>query len=1101
MNLRKLIYYIGYVVSFIGATVCISSCREDRFDIPDYTRTGEEVTLTVNVSIPKMDIKTRADLDVPSLNQVNSLWIRTYSSDTGKATSDWYKVEEQPGFDGNTETEVAHQVTIKTLSGYSYIVAVANVSNLGVTKDDLTQRPLSELLAEADTWEQFLNIAAVTPTTQNRVNAPSVPLTMAGCFSDVIVGGDHPEPTRIDGWQKTNFQPYFIPVKEGTVDFTEKGAIHLRRLISQIDFNVIPGENVEVTVNSYQVMNAPRYTWIYERSDNNELGLYANFGDASTSAENALNYYADIAQYGSAYITSNNDGSSSFNFWQGENKHTGVESLEKYSDRGLKDGTLFTNLTGDVWTPNNEASYVILQCTVDYKNSLNVNDQGEVVPGGTTVYRSGEATYIIHLGYIDNGATDEVKARDFNCFRNVDYTYNVTINGLNDIRVDAHATDANPEINHGEEGLVVDLANETIELDAHYCVFNIHLSQEELSAENFGFIITTYENGDPVTITDANQQNQIGSNRVVYDRDNQTIIDPKYYNWIELRPTTGEAVIATYRPRYGGNADGATFLLTDLKGGWNSMADATKSTSGWYTVFVNEYTYEPMYTGGTTGYANEEWNGHGGRPNWMGYVNQNPRRFYIRVTQSTSPDGNSQYARSKYGVSQQSLMTYYSDQDFAPADGTIPPGTAIAVERVNETFGMNLVHTFGGGTSMENGRWNTAQWLNGASTSETNLSINNTNQNQRPLWTNYIESNSLLQVGAVTGMRAQGGPEYPARTFNIPGVVISNLGANYSWSDPQPNNDYRIEAINACMSRNRDNNGNGRIDPDELRWYVPAIEQYLQMMIGTKALPDPMMEYARIARLPYVVNESEFTFTAGTGVIANDFYSRYMYVASNNETNVLWAAEGTSLSTYSNAQSWGKGAHPWQVRCIRNLGANLTTVTKDNKVSNTYTHDATNRTFSMPYFGGAAFRANSYTSNGTGAGQMPNHTINSNYNRVYYGFEYAAENITIPSEYRNAASIGTYIYNNPCPSGWRVPNQVELSLICDAGLLTHTNANALWISCTTNYFAYTDGAGNDEITNKYFLGSIQTNGTQANTNNIGNAGSAVFVRCVRDRNQ
>ena len=1113
MNIKKLQYVFAYAVAAIFVAVVIASCSEERYDIPDYTRTGEEVTLKVGVSIPVMDVQTRADLDELSLNQVNSLWIRTYSYDSGKATSDWYKVEEQPGFDGNIGTETTHaNVTLKTRSGASYIVAVANVANMGVTKGDLTQKPLSELLTDADTWEKFLDIAAVTPSSQNRVNAPAVPITMTGCFSDVKVGGTHPEPTRIDGWQKTNFQPYFIPVKEGTVDFTGTGAIHLRRLVSQINFNVKPGPNVDVIVNSYQVMNAPRYSWLYERSKDNELGLDVNFGDAATSAEDALYYYSDVAQYGSAYITTNNDGSSSFDFWQGENKHTGVASLDTYSDRGLRNGTLFTNLTGDVWTPNNEASYVILQCTVDYKDSLHVNDRGEETDGGTEVYRSGEATYIIHLGYISNGATDAEKARDFNCFRNVDYNYNVTVNGLNDIRVDAFATDANPEINHGEEGIVVDLFNETIDLDAHYSAFNIQLTQAELSAENFGFIITAYENGDPVTITDANIQENRNGNNVILDG-NGTVIPAKYYNWIELRPTSGETVLAEYRPRYGNNSDGKTFLLTDLYTGesstvWDKMTNGGfQSDSGWYTVFVNEYTYEPMYTG-TNGYADEQWNGTGGRPNWMGYVNQNPRRFYIRVTQSTSPDGNSLYARSKYGVSQQSLMTYYSDQDFAPADGTIPPGTAIAVERVNETLGMNLVNTFGGGTSNENGRWNVAQWLNADDRKpEVNLSINSGTETQRPSWEGYIESNAMLSVGAISGLRAQGGLEYPARTFPIPGVVISTEGADNSWSDPQPNNNYRIEAINACMSRNRDNNGNGRIEPDELRWYVPAMEQYLQMMIGTKAVPSPLMEYTRITRLPYV-NNNRNGFSNTTGSILNDFYSRYMFMASNDGINILWGVEGTSLSDYGQVQEWSGGAsHPWQVRCIRNLGANLTTVTKDNKVSHTYTHNAADRSFSLPYFGGAAFRANPYTSNGTGSGQMPNHTIYSNYNRVYYGFEYDATDIRVPQAYRSADQIGTYIYTNPCSvrgTGWRVPNQVELSLICDADILsaeTGAGTNAMWISCTTNYFAYTDGMGNDDVTNKYFLTSLKTNGTQANPNNVGNAGADLFVRCVRDRNQ
>ena len=286
---------------------------------------------------------------------------------------------------------------------------------------------------------------------------------------------------------------------------------------------------------------------------------------------------------------------------------------------------------------------MLVSCSVDYKENLNVDAEGNVVnTGGSEVTRTGEATYLIHLGYIGGDA------QDFNCFRNVNYTYNLTVNGVNDIRLDAYADPA--ESYHGEEGMVVDLDNRTIDIDGHYAAFNIQLTEAELSQADFGFMIIAYENGEQYTITDANDQEIVGNEIRIYNSKDGTrtgLIDPKYYNWIELRPTTAEGTLAEYKPRYGANADGATFLLAWLKGGWRAMGDNMKSASGWYTVFVNEYTYEPMYTG-TDSYANETWQ-TGTRPAWMGYVNQAPRRFYVRTAQRVSPDGNSVYARSKYG--------------------------------------------------------------------------------------------------------------------------------------------------------------------------------------------------------------------------------------------------------------------------------------------------------------------------------------------------------------------------------------------------------------------------------------------------------------------
>lgn len=1110
-------YIILYLITAFTVSILMPSCVDDGFDTPDYTVSGEDVLISVPVMLPKMDKKTRADLSETSLNQVNNLWIRTYSSVTGLPTSDWKKLT-----DVNTvDSEVPHPVNLNTKSGSSYIVGVANVDeNEGVLKDspNAEPKPLSELLDNADTWNDFLNIAVVSPATMAGVRAPNVPLAMAGCFTNISVKGEHP--TNLADWQSNNFTPYFIPAQKGTVSMTD-GAIHLRRLVSHLTFNVIPGRvkddgpDVDVSVNSYEIVNAPKYSWLYERSQTVRGGDGANFGDNATSQDNAAQYYAEGILFSSQYVSENKvtvEGTekncSTFDFWQAENKHEGTSTT--YFERDKVDAsnkTLFTSLTGQTWTPNNEASYVLISCTVNYKQQISVNEQGEIVKNdGTEVYRSGNAVYMIHLGYIGDVAED-AKSKDFNCYRNVDYTYNITVNGLNDIRVDAYATD---ETYHGEEGLVSDLQNSTIELDAHYHAFNIKLTEEELKQKNFGFIITTYENGKKITVSDLNVKN----GQIVDEAGNE--VPAKYYNWIELRATKDEKTLADYKPSNYNNYlsdEKHTFLLSDLRGDesrgvgpWdNGMTDDMKSDSEWYTVFVNEYTYETDA---------DESSVDGSKPNWTGYVNQNPRRFYIRVARKTSPDGNSVYARSKYGVSQQSVQTYYSLSNLTPVSTGFPLGTAIGVERFNETEGLNMRVTFAGGNSTVNGRWNVAQWLDNNNTT-TNPSINSTDENGRPAWSNFVSQNSPMEMPGVSGLRLQGGPALPARTIEghnplpLP-AVITRSGTSYSFNDPQASSSY-IEAINACMSRNRDNNGNGRIDPDELRWYVPAMGKYLRLILGGNSLNQPILNFSNVNKLPYA-NQNGFSENSANRSITNDYYPRYMFVSSNSGVNVLWAMEGTSTSLYDKVYQWsGNNSRPWQVRCIRNLGTDLSSVGSDDKVTMAYVHDGNTRTVRMSYYDLASVRPNKYTSN-NGSDAMPLHTINSDYNMVYKAFEYASDDIKVTrTDIANATSYATYINGNPCnvkntdtSTGWRVPNQKELTILRNAGVFNAHQSYTTWLSCTVGYFNYSDGQGNSSTANKYLLVMQKEQGVQLTNNNFnyafGSIGSSdgMFVRCVRD---
>lgn len=1064
--MTRLIFKISKLAAILLMAFLAGGCREELPDIPDYTRSGEPVTVEVALSLPEMEVQTRADLPSWDLDYVKTIWVRTYSADSGQATSAWVKASPE-----THDTKTEHTVSIKTQSGYSYIVAVANPDNAkGVTADaPETQVALTTLLSAADTWKKFLDIAVCTPSTYDDVYAPTPPLVMVGCFTDIGVTDPHPA---LGEWGKLNFQPYFIPAqKSGNVTLSP-GAIHMRRVVSQVHFNVIPGKDVDgdpmnVKVNSYRVLNVPKYSWLYERTASQGN---ANFGDLAASESGAAAYYVDIATYPQNLITTNSDGSQSFDFWQGENKHTGTSQAYAARDKLVSGSTsLFSSLvSGDKWEANNEATYVLISCSVSHEKQIKVGADGEQDSSGTTVWRTGEVTYLVHLGYIGG------QAKDFNCYRNVDYTYNITVNGIDDIRVNAYATDPSFP---GEEGLVSDLDYITTYLDCHYAAFNVQMSQAELNKPECCFLISTYRDGE------------------LYQFDSEESLkgaDEELYDWIELRPTTGENVLAEYKPQ--SYSDGKTFPLTRLASStidgttttpWQKLTSAQRSTSGWYTVFVKEYVYE------SSSNEHDSKAADGIRPKWMTYVNQNPRRFYILVNKQSSPDGKSVYSRSKYGVVQQSIQSYYSTQVYADASSDLA-GTAVGIEHDNETLGLNLAKSYVS-PGRDNGRYNVWQWV----------------KSKTSKWANFIQATKPLTTKAVAADKLQGGPAIPARTHSLPapaqysGTQLPQSAYNICPTTAS-RSDY-IEAINACMSRNRDNNGNGTIDVEELRWYVPARNKYLAAILGRNSLLNPIMDYQNVGEIDAV----------------NDYNTRYVYYMSDDYA--LWSMEGLSTSPWQSGKdfpNWVQGL-PWQVRCVRNLGTNLAVVseTGDN-VHEAYVHDADNRTVKMTYYDLASIRVEKLSGNGTGVGEMPVHLITNSLNKVYRAFQYSVGQevsgtfrYDYKTECKGNAELQEYIYTNPCAdlntatqTGWRVPNQKELAIMSRIGIFDAMGGNAYGICCSASYFNKDGAGGTYQKGDNYFLATRNNGGTQLSANNFvmtwtngqPTAYFPLYVRCVRD---
>lgn len=1068
--------------------------------------------MKVSLSLPQMDVRTRATIDEIGLNQVNTLWIRTYSAETGEATSKWYKFTP-----GTTGVEQLNEFELDTKSGSSYIVGVANVDNDAVSKDDPTDiHPIKYFLDKADTWTDFLKIAVCTPSTYDKVYAPDVPLPMAGCFTNLVIGGDHTiYPHRLDDWQNENFRPIFIPASNTGNITMDGGAIHLRRLVSQITFNLRPGAGIEIEPSSYKVVNAPVFSWLYERPTDASTGLTTNFGDDCTET-NSSEFYKTPVQYNGNNFDpiDGENGCFTFNFWQGENKHTGTatdyadrdkekkdiigEESDKKDNQFQENTGIFTSLCGDTWTSNNMASYVLITCNVKHTDKIFIDkdENSKPVDSGTPVYRSGTATYMIHLGYMNKNP------KDFNCYRNTKYTYNVEILGLDQIRVEAFHGSEYP----GVEGVVADVDNETINLDCHYHCFNIELSDEELKPWNettksgFGYLITTYENGVAHTYQESNFLN----------RDTQTADEEKWMNWIELRPTTGKDVLAEYKPR-GENSDTFTLFEASKK----DLKDK-KSASGWYTVFVNEYTYEADGADESK-YVN-------GKPIWASYVNQDPRRFYIRVTRSVSADGMSTYASSKYAAVQQSIMTYYDSNDnFTQGTGTQQNGSAVGVERWNESFGLNLRRSYTGANDKDNGRYNLRRYTQQTLTDRNNnIYTNNTNSDaNNGSWSYFVQATKLQQIPAgntLLGART----EYVPKLYGYRGNFTAT-GNSSNGYDPQPNaattkrgtqfnnfiqqdDYYYIEAINACMNRNRDNNGNGIIDNSEIRWYVPAMGKYLRLILGNRSLTEPLMNYDEIGQL-----------SDGNGNYNGDnrYVGRYMFFSSDGR--VLWGMEGLSSS------NWGQYVQSvWQVRCIRNLGLNLNSQIEsiDRTVpAYKFTPNGTGGTVELSYYNLRSKRDNYMSGNGSGGGEMPAHIISQNeYNSIYKKFEISqgrvAENTyrgqdfrydikytTLPTNYR------TTINNNPCSilntatsTGWRIPNIKELAIIRNLGFLNDMKSGSA--SNATSYFAMscTFSAFNTKGENTETLKNGSDNPILGSRYDAlcQNLETPIYIRCVRD---
>lgn len=1022
-----------------------TGCTDD-LNCDDSVEEGLPAEITVKVSLPDMNIMSRADM-APGLDgEVNSLWVGVYSASSGELTGS----TTVNNLSANPTHENPENVTIKAKTGRSYIVAVANYAGRSV-HDGERIVTFEAALENATSLDKFKALSTMF-NSNGDVN-PDVPLNTL-LMSGHYIAGNH-----ADG-DYTTPETVLIP-RTGSLS----GAIHLRRLISQVKFNVTYNQDniSDFDIVSWQVKNIPNQSWVYEQNDANPL----NVGD--TRSINSKASY----QNSSVYTQTDQNVAEhkwSFDWWQLENKRTGLDPSETYNKNGdyysyreveFKDNNLNTgkyaslvnSATSD--DPNNNATFVELKVRMTMK----VDEDGKTLPSGQT--RIADAVYTVHLGYCEGSGKD--KAMDFNCRRNTKYTYDVTVNNVNDILVEARKLGENAP---GAEGVVADVTAQYVELDAHYGVYNIYLTAEDL--EDFDYMISCYDANSNLITIDSTDPTTIPAAR----SDNR-----KYLDWIEIRKPESQSgsALALYHPDN-------VITLDEFKTAVDNATD--KSTlEGWYTLFFNEYVYDENANGNESGSTH-----------WRDYVNKPDRQVWIRIQLDQSTDKESSHYVSKYAFSQKSIQTYYNSAS----------GTALGMEHTNESLGLNLRNTFNNGTvgqTEDNGRFNVAQFIAGRRNNN-----NFTWATNGYAWSNFVTLASPQTVNEINNLGVVREEKTVENPYPVPALVTLSNQTQNKYDPDQSSAAKYIQAINACMNRNRDLDGDGRIDANELRWFVPTTNIYVRMILGRRSLATPIMNYAQNRVLPY----------DDSGKLNSTVTSLMLY-GSNGK--ILWAMEGISTSAWTtqngnNDDGWPRSTlgAPWEVRCVRNLGTDLRTVSSTPKADPAYRiRPNATRTIEMIYYDPKSVRQEKITQ------MVPHDIANQDYNRCYKAFQYAETdyNISACTGY-NAAYLtdnGLQAWlkaSNPCDrlnnattgsTGWRVPNQKEIVIMSTQNIRP---SSGFYISATFSHYD-TGGKGLNAISDlddtsrtfKVMMVRSDGDGTQR-TFRTDDQTLTRRIRCVRD---
>ena len=470
---------------------------------------------------------------------------------------------------------------------------------------------------------------------------------------------------------------------------------------------------------------------------------------------------------------------------------------------------------------------------------------------------AGDLSYTVHLGDFTHNMSD------FSVAANSNYEYTLTIKGVNNFIAESQKIAGADD--PGSEGVVIFKGTDILEVDCHYEARVMKFSMSELNqiinVDNYGYILKI---------------------QTAFCETISMIVDGEgnIYDAAEFKTQTNPTVLTTVGAD-GMPVDASRILISgDADFGWVHFVKNT----GYYS---SDYT--PSQKPGckvSSSHAISDVCAYPGRAN---------TQTIFQFLRDLYKAGKEQDASYFNATGSSVYVTCFVDENYYPDKNW--------TEYVNKS---------------EPRRMYFANELFVSADSQSSFARAKYVVSQKSIWTFYKLDPALKPFGleSVSEEKAQGvnvvsGTNRLEEPWDGRASAISNnrnKGFYASSTKSTGKQDIYKDAYKACMSRNRDEDGDGTINENEIKWYLASVDQYKGMWAGEEA-------FDADARL-FKATESEWTdlktaFDSNGGNNNGALKKWHYFTCSHADT--FWAEEGCATGTDGSAT---------MVRCIRTLASN-----------------------------------------------------------------------------------------------------------------------------------------------------------------------------------
>lgn len=578
---------------------------------------------------------------------------------------------------------------------------------------------------------------------------------------------------------------------------------------------------------------------------------------------------------------------------------------------------------------------------------------------------AGDLSYTVHLGDFSKHPAD------FSVAANSNYEYTLTIKGVNNFIAESKKETGKDD--PGSEGVVIFKGTDILEVDCHYEARVMKFSMSELNqiinVDKYGYILKIqtafcetismivdgegkiYDAAEFKTHSNPTVLTTVGTNGMPVDASKILISGNADFDWVRFVKNTGY-YSSYYTPsQRPGCKVSSSHAISDVC--------AYPGRTNTQTIF--EFLRD-LYKAGKKQTAS--------------YFNATGSSVYVTcfVDENYYPDKN----WTEYVNKSEPRRMYFANELFVSADGQS------SFARAKYVVSQKSIWTF--------------YELDPA---------------KKPFGLEFVSEEKAQGKNVANGTNSQ--QEY----WNGRASAIKNNSGNKFYDDitksAKGTQDLYLDAFQACMSRNRDENGNRRIDTDEIKWYLAAVDQYKGIWAGEEALNTDMRLFKASASEWVALNDA-FTNNGGDAGLSPWHYF------TCSPANTFWAEEGCATGVDGSAT---------MVRCIRTLESKKNGLGEADKY---YEYDPATETVTM-LLNSDALRSAQL------GGFQTYFERGKDSNKLYKKFKIASANLT-GGPYSKTQVISTakgsgFINSSDdvCQKAagyggsWRVPNQRELSIM------------------------------------------------------------------------